>query len=90
MNDNLDKLFKAARADERDTARVQYGFETRLLARLRHERAQEQPWYAFAWRLVPVFAAVVVVLGVWGQSAFEPVSLETALGGMGPELSLGE
>ena len=39
MNDNrdsqLDALFRAARADAPDTARAEYGFETRLLARLR-------------------------------------------------------
>ncbi len=61
MSDNLDKLFQAARQAPVDTSRQEFGFETRLLARLR----AETPWYAFAWRLVPVFAALVLALGVW-------------------------
>jgi hypothetical protein len=65
MSDNLDNLFKAARAARPDTARVEYGFETRLLARLRAERTQAVPWLAFTWKLMPVFAAIVVALGVW-------------------------
>ena len=63
MNDDkLDQLFGAARQAKPDTARLEYAFETRLLARL---RAGEPPWFAFAWKLVPAFAAVVVALGVW-------------------------
>jgi hypothetical protein len=66
MNDDrLDRLFKAARTIRADTARMEVGFETRLLARLRSERDQFFPWYAFAWRLIPVFALIVVAAGVW-------------------------
>jgi polyferredoxin len=68
MNDDsdkrLDELFAAARAQTPDTSHVDYGFETRLLARIREER-EAAPWYAFAWRLTPVFAAIVVALGAW-------------------------
>ena len=88
MNDEqLNKLFQAARAKP-DTSRVEYGFETRLMARLRTDAA---PWFAMAWRLVPVFAAIVVALGVWNyagstdlQAAIDSESNElTALtGGM--------
>jgi hypothetical protein len=66
MNDEkLDNLFAAARGVKPDTSRTEYGFETRLTARLRVERKQTVPWYAFAWKLIPAFAAVVVALGVW-------------------------
>ncbi len=66
MNDEkLDNLFAAARGVKPDTSRVEYGFETRLAARLRADRRQAVPWYAFAWKLIPAFAAVVVALGVW-------------------------
>ena len=33
--EKLSALFAAARADERDTSRAEFGFETRLAARLR-------------------------------------------------------
>jgi hypothetical protein len=66
MNDEkLDKLFAAARGVKPDTKRAEYGFETRLTARLRTDRETALPWYAFAWKLVPTFAAIVVALGVW-------------------------
>ena len=76
MSDNLDKLFQAARADKPATARAEYGFETRLMARLRAERSRP-----VTWRLLPAFAAIVIVLGVWNRAVFTPVSVETALGG---------
>ena len=62
MSDKLEKLFQATRAAHPDTARVEFGFETRLLARLRREPA---PWFIFAWKLLPFFAVVVLVLGAW-------------------------
>jgi|GEM_PF-5119885 len=37
-DDRLDWMFAAARVARQDTARAEYGFETRLLARLRVER----------------------------------------------------
>ncbi len=79
MSDNLDDLFQAARQAKPDTARLEFGFETRLLARLRVERAAEAPWYALAWRLAPVFAAVVFALGVWEYAAAPFATLDGAL-----------
>ena len=79
MNDKLDKLFQAARTVPPDTARIEFGFETRLLARL---RAEPVPWFAFAWKLMPVFAAIVVGLGVWNHVT-PPLDLPALLGGHG-------
>src|SRR5882724_10809248 len=69
-DEQLDRLFQAARSTRTDTSRAEYGFETRLLALLRTYRQQAAPWYAFAWKLMPAFAAIVVALGVW--TAAEP------------------
>lgn len=70
MNDErLDKLFKTARGVTRETGRVEFGFETRLMARIRAERAQKATWFSFAWKLMPVFAAIVVALGVWNVAS---------------------
>ena len=68
-DDHLNGLFKAARSVRPDTARTECGFETRLLARLRAEREQFVPWYGLAWRLVPAFAVIVVVAGLWMATA---------------------
>ena len=84
MNDEpLDRLFQAARTSRPDTARAEYGFETRLLALLRANREQPAPWYAFTWKLMPAFAAVVVALGVWTVTEWGAGSndLRTAIAG---------
>jgi len=84
MNDDrLDELFRAARTVKPDTARTEYGFETRLLARLRAERDQYLPWYTFAWKLIPVFAAIVVMAGVWTLVAPGPsrTDIDSAIAG---------
>ncbi|HZJ17925.1 MAG TPA: hypothetical protein VFD27_22930, partial [Chthoniobacteraceae bacterium] len=77
MNDNrdsqLDALFRAARADAPDTARAEYGFETRLLARLREERGASL--FSWAWKLAPFFAAVAMAAVWWGQLSI--VQVET-------------
>jgi len=66
MNDDqLDKVFKAGRSAKPDTSHAEFGFETRLMARIRAEAQPQVPWFAFAWKLVPVFAAIVLALGVW-------------------------
>lgn len=73
MNDEqLNKLFHDARVGRPDTSRAEYGFETRLTARLRANQEQPAAWYAFTWKLIPVFAAIVVALGIW--TAAEPGS----------------
>jgi hypothetical protein len=82
MNDErLDKLFAATRGVKPDTSRAEYGFETRLLAKLRAERDQALPWYAFAWKLIPAFATVVVALGVWTFTVSNAVDLQSAITG---------
>ena len=69
MNDDaeekLSALFAAARADERDTSRVEYGFETRLAARLREEGGGSLS--AWAWKLCPFFAALALAATWWGH-----------------------
>jgi len=84
MNDEeLNQLFRSARAHQPDTSRAEYGFETRLLARLRTDREQPAPWYAFTWKLMPAFAAVVVVIGVRTvmELGADSNSLQTAIAG---------
>jgi hypothetical protein len=65
--DPLDALFAAARAQRPDTSRAEYGFESRLMARLRARR-QPDPISLFSvvsWRLMPFFAMGVVALALW-------------------------
>jgi hypothetical protein len=65
MNDDeLRKLFATTRSAPPDTSRIEFGFETRLQARLRGE-ASDASWSAPVWRLCPFFAAIVLVVFVW-------------------------
>jgi hypothetical protein len=67
--DELDALFARARAARPDTAAAEYGFETRLMARLRErKRAGSMPMLgALSWRLLPVFGVIVLVLAFWHE-----------------------
>lgn len=62
----LDALFGAARAEARDYSRVAFAFETRVMARVREERNTSV--FAWAWKLAPFFAAIVVALGLWDRA----------------------
>jgi hypothetical protein len=71
MNDELDPkleaLFTAARAEEAGTEwRGEFGFETRVLARLREERGASV--FSWAWKLCPFFAALALAAGMWSWS----------------------
>jgi hypothetical protein len=57
----LDALFTAARRSHDIPA--DFGFETRLLARIREERRGSL--FLWSWRLTPYFAALVAAGGVW-------------------------
>ena len=65
--DPLDALFAAAREARPDTSRAEYGFETRLMARLREHRHVDSAsiWSAVSWRLAPFFAVCVLGLALW-------------------------
>jgi hypothetical protein len=65
---NLERLFSAARAAEPDTTRHQWGFETRVLARIREERTLVTSMFSWAWRLCPFFAALALAAGLWSRS----------------------
>jgi hypothetical protein len=67
MNDSssLDPLFAHARDLRPDTARAEFAFETRLLARLRGARRPASFGMGLlAWRVMPYLALVVLGLGV--------------------------
>jgi len=61
----LDRLFEAVREKAPDTSRVEFAFETRLLARIREE--QNSSISTWAWKLTPFFAAVVIAVGLWNR-----------------------
>ncbi len=69
VNDSvLDALLARARAMPRDTAAAEFAFETRLLARLRAHRPAAV-WGMLTWRLMPLFAAIALVLMCWQAQA---------------------
>jgi hypothetical protein len=68
-DDRLNQLFHAARRDPGPDCSA-FGFETRLLARMREIR---KPAIGFlAWKLAPIFAAVAVLAGTWYLTVPDP------------------
>ena len=61
-DERLDLLFAKARAADPGPSAREEGFEGRLMAKLREQRGEGTPWYLWAWRSVPLFTAVVLVL----------------------------
>ena len=64
-DDNLDELFAAARKTELYDKGSEYGFETRVLARIRANRTENRPFLFWAWRLMPYFVLLVMCLTIW-------------------------
>ena len=74
----LDRLFHAARLVPLDTTRLEFGFETSLMAQVRQERERVMPWGVWSWRLLPVLASLVLVLGAWAWLVPLPVDADLA------------
>ena len=58
----LDRYFALARQAPQDISEVERNFETRVMARIREGR---EPWYAWAWRLAPIFLVLTILLSGW-------------------------
>ncbi len=71
-DEELDRLFGLARQDPPDLSGVEPGFESRVMERIREAR---EPWHAWAWRLVPAFLALTVLLVGW-TLFFSPAASE--------------
>jgi hypothetical protein len=63
-DDQLDRLFLAARMEAVDRVVADDYFETRLMSRIREQREIVEPWYAAAWRFLPAFAVVAAMITV--------------------------
>lgn len=61
----LDRLLLALRGRVVDTKRIEHGFETRMMAVLRHRQAGEPGVFFMAWKLAPMFLALLLAVGGW-------------------------
>jgi hypothetical protein len=64
-DNGLDRLFDKARKAVFYKPEAEYGFESRLMARIREKREDRRPFLLWAWRLIPVFVSIVIFLGIW-------------------------
>ncbi len=66
QNDNrLDRLFASARGVELYDPHREYGFERRVMAKIHAKREGQMHFLVWAWRLIPVFISMVILLGIW-------------------------
>jgi hypothetical protein len=63
---DLDALLASVRGQRPDTSRLEYAFETRLMARLAEERSTSV--FAWAWRLCPYFAILAIAAAFWSRT----------------------
>jgi hypothetical protein len=68
----LDRVFALARQASPDISGVERNFETRVMARIREGREQQDPWYAWAWKLAPIFLVLTILLTGWSV-VYSPV-----------------
>ena len=65
-NDNgLERLFAAARKARHYKPDMEYGFETRVIAKIRAKREGQAAFLLWTWRLIPVFVSFVILMGIW-------------------------
>jgi hypothetical protein len=64
-DDKLERLFAAARKAELYRSEMEYGFETRVMAKIRAKNEGRVPYLLWAWRLIPVFISLVILIGIW-------------------------
>lgn len=64
-DNKLDRLFADARKAELYRQDLEQGFEARVITRIRAEGEARPPFFVWAWRLIPVFVSIVIVLGIW-------------------------
>jgi hypothetical protein len=64
-DDRIERLFASARKSQPYNANLEYGFETRVMAKIRERRDGQKPFFSWAWRLIPALVVVVMMLGAW-------------------------
>jgi len=81
-DNNIDRLFSVARKAELYKKEREFGFETRVLARIQANRTENRPFLFWAWRLMPFFAVVAICLIIW-ISFLEPSHASDLIAGAG-------
>lgn len=76
---SLDALLAEARSTADDAGALEWGFETRVLARLREEERGAPGLFNWAWRLCPFFAVLAIVAGLWSRTTTARVHSEAQL-----------
>jgi len=64
-DDGIERLFAAARKSQPYNANLEYGFEARVMAKIRERRDGQKPFFSWAWRFMPTLVVVVMMLGAW-------------------------
>lgn len=62
LDERLDALFRSVRLETPGTEELEPHFETRLMARLADRTSPYALWQLMAWRMVPAFALIAIVL----------------------------
>src|ERR1700690_2704522 len=64
-DERMERLFSAARKSQPYNTHLEYGFETRVMAKIRERRGGQKPFFSWAWRFMLALVVVVMMLGAW-------------------------
>jgi len=85
-DEKLDRLFATARKAKLYKTDMEYGFETRVMAKILAKRECQMPFLLWAWRLIPVFVSIVILLGIWiYESRYSSMIDLSTITGLGSE-----
>ena len=85
-DDKLDRLFATVRKAKLYKTDMEYGFETRVMAKILAKRECQMPFLLWAWRLIPVFVSIVILLGIWiYESRYSSMIDLSTITGLGSE-----
>jgi hypothetical protein len=85
-DEKLDRLFAAAHKAEPYKKEIEYGFETRLMAKIRAQGERQTPFLLWSRRLIPIFASIVIFLGILIYSSrYSHMTDLSAITGIGNE-----
>lgn len=68
----LDRLLGALRGRVVDTTRYGFGFEARVMAAVARREAAEPAVFFLAWKLAPMFLALLLAVGGWVYAVAGP------------------
>jgi len=64
-NEKFDRVLSELGGARKDTSRLERGFETRTMARIRAYRERQPAFFFMAWRMAPALIMLFIATSAW-------------------------